>query len=201
MPLTLGGAARYNIANAAGAALLAQALGIAPAAIASVLSRFGARHADNPGRLQRWRRGGVEILLEDAHNPDGLQGLLGIARGLLAPGGRLGLLLGQAGNREDAAIRELARRAAGAGPARVMLKDLPGFLRGRAPGEVPALLRQELSRAGMAADRMQTVLSEVEAARGLLEWAQPGDVLVLPVHGAASREQLVAWLDAEAPPI
>jgi hypothetical protein len=41
----------------------------------------------------------------------------------------------------------------------------------------------------------------VEAARQLLDWARPGDVLVLPVHGAASREELVAWLDAEAPPI
>jgi UDP-N-acetylmuramyl tripeptide synthase len=201
MPLSLGGVASYNIANAAGAALLAHALGIAPAQVAAVLARFGARHADNPGRLQRWHRAGVEVLLDYAHNPDGLQGLLAIARGLLAPGGRLGLLLGQAGNREDEAIHELARAAAASGPERVLLKDLPGFLRGRAPGEVPALLHAELRRAGLAESQLRLVLSEVEAARELLAWARPGDVLVLPVHGAASREQLVAWLDAEAPPI
>jgi UDP-N-acetylmuramyl tripeptide synthase len=200
MPLSIGGAARYNIANAAGAALLAHALGFAPATTAATLAAFGARHADNPGRLQRWRRDGVEVLLDYAHNPDGLRGLLGIASGLLGPQGRLGLLLGQAGNREDEAIRALARSAADAKPERVLLKDLPGYLRGRAPGEVPALLHGELRRAGLAESQLRLVLSEVEAARQLLDWARPGDVLVLPVHGAASREQLVAWLDAEAPP-
>ena len=197
MPLTLGGAARHNIANAAGAALLAQALGIAPARIARVLARFGARHGDNPGRLQHWRRDGVEVLLDYAHNPDGLAALLDIARSL-APRGRLGLLLGQAGNREDEAIRELARTAAAAAPDRIVLKDLPDFMRGRAPGEVPALLRAELQDAGMDNVRLHTQLSEVEAARGLLDWAQPGDVVVLPVHGKDSRQVLAAWLDAVA---
>ena len=127
MPLTLGGAAHYNIGNAAGAALVAQALGIAPTHIAAVLARFGARNADNPGRLQRWRRDGVEVLLDYAHNPDGLQGLLEMAR-VIAPKGRLGLLLGQAGNREDQAIRALARTAAQASPHRVVLKDLPSAM-------------------------------------------------------------------------
>jgi UDP-N-acetylmuramyl tripeptide synthase len=198
MPLTLGGVAQYNLANAAGAALVAQALGIATAHIAAVLARFGGRNSDNPGRLQRWRRDGVEVLLDYAHNPDGLQGLLAMARAL-APRGRLGLLLGQAGNREDEAIRALARTAAESQPDRVVLKDLPGFLRGRAPGEVPSLLLDELRRAGLDEQRMQVVLSEQEAARSLLAWAQAGDVLVLPVHGVEARDQLVAWLDAQAP--
>jgi UDP-N-acetylmuramyl tripeptide synthase len=199
MPLTLGGAARHNIANAAGAALVAQALGIAPEKIAAVLARFGARHADNPGRLQHWRRDGVEVLLDYAHNPDGLSALLAIARSL-APAGRLGLLLGQAGNREDEAIRELARTAAAASPERIVLKDLPDFLRGRAPGEVPDLLHAELRGAGLDEARLHTELSEVDAARGLLEWARPGDVVVLPVHGREARRALVDWLEAAAQP-
>jgi cyanophycin synthetase len=198
MPLTLGGVAQYNLANAAGAALVAQALGIAPVHIAAVLARFGVSNSDNPGRLQRWRREGVEVLLDYAHNPEGLHGLLAMARAL-APRGRLGLLLGQAGNREDDAIRALARTAAEAAPDRVVLKDLPGFLRGRAPGEVPALLLDELRRAGVDEQRLQVVLSEQEAARSLLAWAQAGDVLVLPVHGVEARDQLVAWLDAGLP--
>jgi UDP-N-acetylmuramyl tripeptide synthase len=199
MPLTLGGAARHNIANAAGAALVAQALGIAPAQIAAVLARFGARHGDNPGRLQHWRRDGVEVLLDYAHNPDGLAALLAIARSL-APKGRLGLLLGQAGNREDEAIRALARTAAAAAPERVVLKELPDFLRGRAPGEVPALLAAELRLAGLDNGRVRTELDEVEAARGLVEWARPGDVVVLPVHGRDARRRLVDWLDAATEP-
>ena len=197
MPLTLSGLARYNIANLAGAALVASALGVAPAQIAAVLARFGTRHGDNPGRLQHWRREGVHVLLDYAHNPDGLEGLLGIAR-TLAPRGRLGLLLGQAGNREDEAIRELARTAAAAAPERIVLKDLPDFLRGRAPGEVPALLRAELLRAGVDPVRLHMQPSEIAAAQGLVEWARPGDVVVLPVHGRDARRVLVEWLDAVA---
>ena len=199
MPLTLGGAARHNIANAAGAALLAHALGIAPAQVAAVLARFGARHGDNPGRLQHWRREGVEVLLDYAHNPEGLAALLAIARSL-APLGRLGLLLGQAGNREDGAIRALARTAAAALPDCVVLKELPGYLRGRAPGEVPGLLQDELQRAGVANVRLHAQQSEVDAARSLLDWAVAGDVVVLPVHGRDARTALVDWLDSVAQP-
>jgi UDP-N-acetylmuramyl tripeptide synthase len=144
-------------------------------------------------------REGVEVLLDYAHNPDGLEALLSIARSL-SPKGRLGLLLGQAGNRDDEAIRELARTAAAAAPERVVLKELPDFLRGRAPGEVPAMLDAELRRAGMDNVRLHTELSEVEAARGLLDWARPGDVVVLPVHGKEARRTLVQWLDAAAQP-
>src|SRR5690606_24153270 len=81
MPLGVGGAARYNVANIAGAALAAHALGIAPATIAGVLARFGVSNADNPGRLQRWTLGDVEVLLDYAHNADGLRGLLDVAAG------------------------------------------------------------------------------------------------------------------------
>ena len=194
MPLTLSGLARYNIANLAGAALVAHALGVEPARIAAVYARFGTRHADNPGRLQHWRRAGVEVLLDYAHNPDGLGGLLAIARSL-APNGRLGLLLGQAGNREDEAIRELARTAAAASPDRIVLKDLPDFLRGRAPGEVPALLQAALLESGFDNVRLRTEPLEIEAARGLIDWARPGDVVVLPVHGRDARRALVDWLN------
>jgi hypothetical protein len=72
MPLTMGGVALYNVANVAGAALAAQGLGISAALIAAVLSRFGARNEDNPGRLMRFARAGVTILLDYAHNPSGL---------------------------------------------------------------------------------------------------------------------------------
>jgi cyanophycin synthetase len=99
MPLSAAGRAHYNMSNIAAAALLAQALGVGIEVIAQVLGRFGASRADNPGRLQRWNFGGLRIVTDYAHNPDGLRGLLELA--LASRGaGRLALLLGQAGNRE-----------------------------------------------------------------------------------------------------
>ena len=135
-------------------------------------------------------------MVDYAHNPDGLVGLLRVAERLRATSdGRIGLLLGQAGNRDDAAIRALADVAAAHQPNRVVLKDIPGMLRGRTPGEVPELLRRALLNAGLAAADLYVELDELEAARQLLAWARRGDVLVLPVHAAGTRLALASWLD------
>lgn len=196
MPLSVGGAARYNIANIAAASLAASALGIAPATIAGVLARFGARNADNPGRLQRWTLGDVEVLLDYAHNPDGLQGLLDVAAGLRREG-RLALLLGHAGNRLESDFRALAAVAAAARPDRVWLKDIGGdYLRGRASGDVALILRDALHAAGMDEADLPVCLDEAEAARQALAWARAGDLLVLPVHEPARRDVVVGLLDA-----
>ena len=196
MPLSVGGAARYNIANIAAASLAASALGIAPKTIAGVLARFGARNADNPGRLQRWTLGDVEVLLDYAHNPDGLQGLLDVAAGLRR-GGRLALLLGHAGNRLESDFRALAAVAAAARPDRVWLKDIGGdYLRGRASGDVAMILRDALHAAGMDEADLPVCLDEAEAARQALAWARAGDLLVLPVHESARRDVVVGLLDA-----
>jgi len=195
MPLTLGGSAGYNIANCAAAALAAFALGIAPATVAMVLARFGDDPRDNPGRLQRWRLGDVQALVDYAHNPEGLRGLLQVARGL-RDGGRMALILGQAGNRGDDDIRALARTAAAARPDRVWLKDIGGeYLRGRAPGAIAAILSATLREAGLGADALPVCLDESRAAREALEWARPGDLLVLPIHEPAHRDTVVALLD------
>ncbi|GAB1408601.1 hypothetical protein MASR1M8_25200 [Thermomonas brevis] len=195
MPLAMGGAARYNIANIAAASLAAHALGIAPDAIAGVLARFGSRNADNPGRLQRWSLGGVRVLLDYAHNADGLRGLLAVAAGL-RDGGRLGLLLGHAGNRLEADFHALAQAAMEAAPDRVWLKDIGGdYLRGRASGEVAGILREALHAAGMPLEALPVCLDEALATRQALAWARDGDLLVLPVHEPARRDDVVALLD------
>ncbi|HNR92434.1 MAG TPA: Mur ligase family protein [Dokdonella sp.] len=198
MPLSHDGAARYNIANIAAAALAADALGIAATTIAGVLARFGARHADNPGRLQRWRIDGATVLVDYAHNPDGLRGLLAVAAGLRAGHGRLVLVFGQAGNRGDAEIGELAAVAAAARPDRIVLKDMPSLLRGRAPGEMPTLLRAGLVRAGFDATRIVDGLDEITAAHRAVEGAGDGDVVVLPIHTPESRAVVCAWLDGRS---
>jgi UDP-N-acetylmuramyl tripeptide synthase len=199
MPVTLGGSARYNIANAAAAALGASALGVAVDRIASVLARFGAQPGDNPGRLQRWRYGdrqaALQVFLDYAHNPDGLRGLLEVA-GATRGAGRLGLVLGQAGNREDRDIRALAAVAAEIRPDRIWLKDIGGdYMRGRVAGEIAAILRDELLLRGLRDTALELCLEETRAAHAALAWARDGDVLVLPIHEPLARDAVVALLD------
>ena len=196
MPLTVGGNARYNIANIAAASLAALAMGIPTNTISGVLARFGASNADNPGRLQRWTLGDVGVLLDYAHNPDGLRGLLDVARGLRGSG-RMALILGQAGNRGDEDVRALAWVAAAAKADRVWLKDIAGdYLRGRASGEIAGILRETLLAAGMHDDALPVCLDEARAVREALAWARAGDLLVLPVHEPSARDAAVALLDA-----
>lgn len=194
MPLSFAGSATYNVANIAAAALAAAALGIPPDTIGKVLARFGRTHADNPGRLQYWKLGQLQVFVDYAHNPEGLRGLLSVAMSA-GSRGRLGLVLGQAGNREDAEIRELAAVAASFHPQRVVMKDIEGMQRGRQPGAVTDILRAELLRQAMPADTIVDGLDEIDAVRGLLNWAQDGDLLVLPTHGTQARQTVVELLD------
>jgi UDP-N-acetylmuramyl tripeptide synthase len=112
----------------------------------------------------------------------------------LRGGGRLGLILGHAGNRTDADIEELARAAAEFQPDLVVIKEDESHLRGRAPGEIPRIIRAELIRRGLPEAALPVADSEVEAATLALSWARAGDVLALPVHSLSARSSVVALL-------
>jgi cyanophycin synthetase len=195
LPLTFHGAASYNTMNLAAAALTAIAgLALPIDVVRTTLASFGLDPRDNPGRLERHSYRGATVLIDYAHNPDGLARLLAVARAL--PHKRLLLLLGQAGNRSDDAIAELARTAAASRPDYVVIKELPEMLRGRPPGEVPALLHRALRDAGMPASQLQLGGDEIAGALALLEAARPKDVLVLPLHSTAARSEIARCITA-----
>ena len=172
-------------------------MGIPPSVIAAVFSRFGASPSDNPGRMMRFDIGGVRVILDYAHNADGLRGLLHVAQHLRAGSGRLALLLGHAGNRRDIEIEELAQVAAEFHPDLVVVKENEGHLRGREEGEVPRIIRAALLRAGMPESALPMRMSELDAARCALEWARPGDVVALLVHSSAARTAVLALLESQ----
>jgi cyanophycin synthetase len=196
MPLTMNGAAIYNVANISAAALAAAALDIAPKIISAELMRFGGTRTDNPGRLERWNISGVTVVIDYAHNPSGLSLLMAASLAERKNNqGRTALLLGQAGNRGGDAIKQLAETAASYKPDLIVIKELSSMLRGRVLGEVPALLRAALLAKEFPATSIIIEADEVDAARRLLEWAQPYDILIMPIHQQAARAELVALLD------
>ena len=194
MPLAAGGHSLFNVSNLATTALSAAGLGVEPATVASVFARFGADPADNAGRLMRYELGGLNLIVDFAHNPAALTGLVDFAQHLRG-GGRLALLLGQAGNREDADLERLAAVAAAARPDLVVLKEMRGYLRGRDAGQIPAILRQALGKAGVADCTIVDVEGEDAAVRHALDWARAGDVLMLAVHTPAGRTAALTLID------
>jgi UDP-N-acetylmuramyl tripeptide synthase len=180
IPITFAGSAEHNVANALTAVAAAAALGITVPHITAALRRFGHQLEDNPGRTNLIELGGVRILLDFAHNPHGMSALVAVAETI--PAQRLLLLVGQAGDRSDEAIRELARAAWKLRPNHVVVKEMETYLRGRPPGEVPGLLADEFSRLGVPDEAISWGGPEIAGVRRALEWARPGDLLVLAVH-------------------
>ena len=187
MPLASGGAARHNVANALAATAAAGGLGISLDAVRATLCRFGRDPADNPGRGNVYELGGIRIVVDYAHNPHGMAALAATLDAL--PSERRLVMIGQAGDRDDAAIRELARAALALRPDRVVVKEMDAYLRGRAPGEVPALMADELRRAGVPEGAISTPGTEIPAVLEALLWARPGDLLVLTLHQERRRVQ------------
>ena len=185
MPMAAGGAARHNVANALAATAAAGGLGIPLDAVRATLGRFGRDPADNPGRANVYELGGIRIVVDYAHNPHGMAALAATLDAL--PSERRLVMLGQAGDRDDAAIRELARAALALRPDRVVVKEMDAYLRGRAPGEVPALMADEFRRAGLPEQAISAPGTEMPAVREALGWARAGDLLVLTLHQDRAR--------------
>ncbi len=181
LPIAFGGAARHNVANALAAIAAASALGVSTEAIARGLAGFAGSAADNPGRANVFDVGGVRVVVDFAHNPHGMTALGDIASALRANGRTL-VALGQAGDRDDESIRELARAAHALRPDHVIVKEMDEYRRGRAPGEVPGLIIEELRRLGMPAETISTAPDDMGALRQALERARPGDLLLVTIH-------------------
>lgn len=189
IPITLGGAARHNVYNALGAVALAYALGLDRDSISRGLRAMRGTPEDNPGRGNLFEVDGVRVFVDFAHNPPGVQAIVEMATRLEAQ--RRLIVLGQAGDRDDESIRALASAAWVAGIDHVIVKEMPKYLRGRELGEVTALIADELRLAGAPEEAIEVVDSELEAITRALEWARPGDLLLLLLQ---EREEGLAYL-------
>lgn len=189
--ITLGGAARHNVANSLAAAALTSCLGASLDDIRTGLTTIS--QDDNPGRCNVYDINGRKVLVDFAHNPHAMQALFDMAEAL--PAKRRVLCFGQAGDRPDAAIRELARDAWAIGLDKVMVSELADYRRGREPAEVFSIIKDELLECGAVGDQVEHFEAETESLTAAMEWAQPGDLVIMLAlgSGAEIRELLQSW--------
>ncbi len=185
IPAAHGGSARHNVANALAAAAAAMAMKVPLHAIRSALSCFGASPEDNPGRASLFRINGASVMMDFGHNPEGVRAIFEITAKL--PRQRLLISFGQAGDRTDEALRDLADALADQSPDRVIIKEMNKYHRGRGAGEIPALLREQLLLGGLQPEQLTQVDSEDEALKHCLDWLRPGDLAILFVHSDIDR--------------
>jgi UDP-N-acetylmuramyl tripeptide synthase len=175
IPITLGGAARHNTANALAAAALATCMGVSMDDVRNGLHTM--TQDENPGRGNVFDVQGFKVIIDFAHNPQAIDALLDTASAL--DGRRKVLCLAQAGDRPDDLIRELARNAWQKGLDRVIVSELAHYYRGREPGVVFGLIRDELLRCGATEDQIEHNDEEIESFDSALAWARPGDVVIM----------------------
>ena len=194
IPIALGGAARHNVANALSAAALTWCLGITIADIGTGLTTMV--QDENPGRCNLYDLDGFRVLVDFAHNPAAMAALFDMARAI--PANRRVLCFGQAGDRTDSLIQELARDAWAIGLDRVVVSELAAYHRGREHGEVYGIIRDELKKAGADASQIKHFETEMESFLSAVDWAQPGDlVIMLALGGAAPIQEKLKELGAE----
>jgi cyanophycin synthetase len=190
VPFTFGGTARYNVQNALGALLVAQALGASLDAMRRTLAAFGQTPGDNPGRLGVHPYGDVRVVVDYAHNDDGVNA---VAPALLTlPAQRRLVLISQAGDRSDDDNRRLAVAILQLDPAVVMITELPGYERDRAPGETSESLARGFEAGGYDRARLRFAARPGEGARALLREARGGELVVLFLH--SDRPEVEALL-------
>lgn len=173
--ITLAGAARHNIANSLAAAALTYCLGVSVEDIRTGLKSIS--QDDNPGRCNVYEISGVNVLLDFAHNPHAMQALFDMASGL--PAKRRLLAFGQAGDRPDDLIRELAQGAWSIGLDAVIVSELEAYHRGRSHGDVYKVIHDELIRCGAHEDQLRHFDEELDSLDAALDWAEPGDLIIM----------------------
>jgi len=166
IPITIGGLARHNVANALAAAAGARGLGASIAEVRDGLVDFAPDAARSPGRLNLFRLGQRVVIVDFAHNEAGIAAILDVAEGIA--GGAAGrtapitAIIGTAGDRPDDTLRGIGRIAAGRAQ-RVAIKQTLKYLRGRTAESVVGELLAGVQAAGMSPAGVPVYTSETEA--------------------------------------
>jgi UDP-N-acetylmuramyl tripeptide synthase len=196
IPATLNGRAQHNILNAHIAASIANELGFgAPAK--NALLHFGGAASDNVGRLTVLAVGNVTVVIDYAHNAQGVSALIDATRTM--PAVRRAIALGTGGDRDDAALEAIAQAAFESGVIDLYIaKEMPKFLRGRAPGSISGVLLDALRRRGAPESQLASAPDDLAATRLALDWARDGDLVLLPTHD--QRDAVLALIAERAKP-
>ncbi|CPO35234.1 cyanophycin synthetase [Bordetella pertussis] len=176
IPLTRGGAIAFQVENTMAALAAAWALGIDWDTIRHALAIFVNDAQTAPGRFNVFDFRGATLIADYGHNPDAIQALVRAIDTM--PARRRSVVISGAGDRRDEDLRQQTEILGGAFDDVILYQDQ--CQRGRADGEVVALLRQGLQQAPRTRhiDEIQGEFVAIDAA---LERLAPGDLCLILV--------------------
>ncbi|MDQ3277365.1 MAG: cyanophycin synthetase [Bacteroidota bacterium] len=142
IPITFGGKAQFNIANALAAALAAYASRIKLGVIREALRTFVPSHESTPGRINIFEFNDYTVLLDYAHNPHGVKALGQFVK-TFDTETKIGIITG-VGDRRDEDIIALGEEAAKVFDEIIIRHD--DDMRGRTYEELDKLLTTGIHR-------------------------------------------------------
>jgi cyanophycin synthetase len=176
VPLTRGGQLRFQVENVMAAIAAVWALGMDWEIIRAGLSTFVSDATSAPGRFNLFEYRGATVIADYGHNPDAIAALVDAVQAL--PGKRRSVVISGAGDRRDEDLRRQTEILGDAFDEVILYQD--AAQRGRADGEVIALLRDGL-RAAKRTQRIDEIRGEFHAIDLALERLAPGDLCLILV--------------------
>jgi len=190
VPLTLGGAARFQRQNILAAIAAAYVQGMRYDDIRAGLLSFFPSPSLTPGRLNVIRlRNGGRVLVDYAHNEAAIDGLMDMVSHFPARR-RIGVIA-VPGDRRDDDIRAAGRTAAARGQLDLAIVKEDQDLRGRDPGEVAALITEGLRAAGMPPEKIVQIRNESEAVAKAIDMVGEEDLVFILADKVPKTLQLV----------
>jgi cyanophycin synthetase len=196
IPVTANGAIGFQIENAMAATGAGWALGLDWEVIRTGLSRFVNDAQSAPGRFNLFNYRGATLIADYGHNPDAIQALVNAIDNMTTKSNcRRSVVISGAGDRRDEDIRQQTEILGDAFDQVVLYQDQ--CQRGRADGEVIALLQQGLKNAKRTKD-IKEIHGEFLAIDTALADLNPGDLCLILVDQVEEALEHIAKRVAEA---
>ena len=169
VPLTLGGKAKFMIANVLAATLAAYLQGFKTEDISTSLQTFIPSAAQTPGRMNIFEFKRFKVLIDFAHNASGYRGVEEYLESVEATK-KIGIIAG-VGDRRDEDIKECAK-IAGRMFDHIIIRQ-EKHLRGRTEDEIINLILEGIAESGRNVTH-EIISKEVEAIKHAINNAQEG---------------------------
>lgn len=172
VPLTLGGKAKFMIANVLAATLASYLWGFKTEDISLSLQTFIPSAAQTPGRMNIFEFKKFKVLIDFAHNPSGYKGVEEYLQSVDATK-KIGIIAG-VGDRRDEDIKECAFIAARMFDHIIIRQEK--YLRGRTEEEIIDLILEGIKNSGKTVT-YEIIPKETEAIKHAINCAEEGSFI------------------------
>ncbi|HOD10183.1 MAG TPA: cyanophycin synthetase, partial [Flavobacterium sp.] len=193
VPLTLGGKAKFMIANVLAASLASYLYGFKTDDISLSLQTFIPSAAQTPGRMNIFDFKKFKVLIDFAHNPAGYRGVEDYLSSVEATK-KIGIIAG-VGDRRDEDIKECATIAARMFDHIIIRQEK--YLRGRTEDEIINLILEGINASGKSVTH-EIIPKETEAIKHAINSAQEGSFITALSDVVTNAIEIVQeYLDKE----